>query len=213
MSRFAQRSDIPPIRLVEFGTEKPEASQPLEKPPLSKPAVGNLRQVRIEQFLTLKNLAANTRRNYERHLRQFGYWVNKDWHQITMNDLKRYKTYLESGRQLKQGSVGAVLTALKSFFTWLKKAGYIEGNPGAAISIPVTPETEGKNLELFQVEALFEALEKRKTQRRDRAILCLMVFAGMRAEEISHLNARDYNGGRNHYSSGQAWVCGSGACG
>lgn len=189
MSRFPQRSDIPPVRLIEFGAEKPEESKPVVQP-----AVVNLRSQRIEQFLTLKNLAANTRRNYERHLKQFSLWVNKDWHQITMNDLKRYKTYLESGRQLKQGSVGAVLTALKSFFSWLLKAGYIEANPGAAISIPVTPETEGKNLELFQVEALFEALESRKTETRDRAILSLMVYAGMRAEEISNLNTGDYNG-------------------
>ena len=188
MSRFAQ-SDIPPVRLIEFGKEKSEPSSiPL------KPAVVNLRSQRIEQFLTLKNLAANTRRNYERHLRQFSLWVNKDWHQITMNDLKRYKTYLESGRQLKQGSVGTGLTALKSFFSWLKKAGYIEDNPGTAIGIPVTPETEGKNLELFQVEALFEALAGRTTEIRDRAILCLMVYAGLRAEEISQLNAGDYNG-------------------
>uniref|UniRef100_UPI00260E81A8 tyrosine-type recombinase/integrase n=1 Tax=Acaryochloris sp. IP29b_bin.148 TaxID=2969218 RepID=UPI00260E81A8 len=194
MSRFSQISDIPPVRLVELGKEKSEERKSLEKPPLPTSAVGNLRSQRIEQFLSLKNLAANTRRNYERHLRRFSLWVNKDWHQITMNDLKRYKTYLESGRKLKQGSVGAVLTALKSFFTWLEKAGYIEDNPGAAISIPVTLETEGKNLELFQVEALFEALEGRKTERRDRAILCLMVYAGLRAEEISQLNAGDYNG-------------------
>jgi site-specific recombinase XerD len=192
MSRFAQTSDVPPVRLVEFGIEKSEQTKVLTEPVVA--TIGNLRSQRIEQFLALKNLAATTRRNYERHLRQFGLWVNKDWHQITMNDLKRYKTYLESGRQLKQGSVGAVLTALKSFFSWLKKAGYIEENPGAAISIPVTPETEGKNLELFQVEALFEALAGRKTQRRDQAILCLMVYAGLRAEEISHLNAGDYNG-------------------
>ncbi|KAI9130006.1 tyrosine-type recombinase/integrase [Acaryochloris sp. CCMEE 5410] len=189
MSRFAQTPDIQSVRLIEFGKEKSEPSSiPL------KPAVVNLRSQRIEQFLTLKNLAANTRRNYERHLRQFSLWVNKDWHQITLNDLKRYKTYLESGRQLKQGSVGAVLIAIKSFFSWLIKAGYIEDNPSAAISIPVTPETEGKNLELFQVEALFEALEGRSTEIRDRAILCLMIYAGLRAEEISLLNAGDYNG-------------------
>ncbi|BDM83556.1 IS1096 element passenger TnpR family protein [Acaryochloris marina] len=189
MSRFSQTSDIPPVRLIEFGKEKSgESTVPV------KPAVINLRSQRIEQFLTLKNLAVNTRRNYERHLKQFSLWVNKDWHQITLNDLKRYKTYLESGRQLKQGSVGAVLIAIKSFFAWLIKAGYIEDNPSAAISIPVTPETKGKNLELFQVEALLEALEGRKTERRDRAILCLMVFAGLRAEEISQLNAGDYNG-------------------
>lgn len=191
MSRFSQISDIPQVRLIEFGKEKSEDS----RPPISvKPAVVNLRSQRIEQFLTLKNLAANTRRNYERHLKQFSLWVNKDWHQITLNDLKRYKTYLESGRQLKQGSVGAVLIAIKSFFSWLIKAGYIEDNPSAAISIPVTPETEGKNLELFQVEALFEALAGRTTEIRDRAILCLMIYAGLRAEEISLLNAGDYNG-------------------
>ncbi|MGR3279403.1 tyrosine-type recombinase/integrase [Acaryochloris marina NIES-2412] len=189
MSRFSQTSDIPPVRLIEFGAEKSE----VRTVPV-KPAVVNLRSQRIEQFLTLKNLAANTRRNYERHLKQFSLWVNKDWHQITMNDLKRYKTYLESGRELKQGSVGAVLIAIKSFFSWLIKAGYIEDNPSAAISIPVTPETEGKNLELFQVEALFEALTDRSTEIRDRAILCLMIYAGLRAEEISLLNAGDYNG-------------------
>ncbi|QUY45435.1 tyrosine-type recombinase/integrase [Acaryochloris marina] len=128
------------------------------------------------------------------HSRNRCHTPNKDWHQITMNDLKRYKTYLESGRELKQGSVGAVLIAIKSFFAWLVKAGYIEDNPSAAISIPVTPETEGKNLELFQVEALFEALTGRTTEIRDRAILCLMIYAGLRAEEISLLNAGDYNG-------------------
>ena len=36
--------------------------------------------------------------------------------------------------------------------------------------------------------------ERPKTARRDRAILCLLVRVGLRAEEISLLNAGDYNG-------------------
>ncbi|KAI9130794.1 hypothetical protein ON05_023900 [Acaryochloris sp. CCMEE 5410] len=55
--------------------------------------------------------------------------------------------------------MGAVLIAIKSFFSGLIKAGYIEGNPSnhQYSGIPVTPKTEWKNLALFQVEALFES--------------------------------------------------------
>ena len=96
-----------------------------------------------------------------------------------MNDVRRYKEYLEQERGLKPASVGAAIASIKSMFTWLAKAGLVEKSPAEAVSIPKPPETEGKNLQPFQVEALFQALETRpKTQARDRAILCLMVRAG-----------------------------------
>ncbi|MGR3279353.1 hypothetical protein ACSYAD_30260 [Acaryochloris marina NIES-2412] len=50
--RFPQRSNIPPVRLIELGVEKLEESQPLEKLPLPKPGVGNLRQVHILTFFS-----------------------------------------------------------------------------------------------------------------------------------------------------------------
>ena len=175
-------SAIPIVRLVVVGDD-----------PRVEP-IANLRMQRIEQFLGTRNLAANTKRNYERQLRYFIDWLDKDWHMVTLNDLKNYKEYLvEKG--LGIGSVGAYLTSIKSLFTWLLKAGYIEKNPAAALEIPVLQEAEGKNLEVHAVRALFDALESRGyAESRDRAILCLLVRAGLRAEEVSLLNVGHYNG-------------------
>lgn len=178
---------IPPVRLLsEVGQVRPSAEPP---------ALGNFRQLRIEQFLSLKNLAANSKRNYQRQLKAFIDWCDKEWQDVTMNDVRRYKDYLEGDRGLKPASVGAAIAALKSMFGWLIQANLISVNPTAAVSIPKPPESVGKHLESFQVEDLFKALEGRgKNQRRDRAILCCLILAGMRAEEISNLNVGDYNG-------------------
>jgi integrase/recombinase XerD len=68
--------------------------------------------------------------------------------------------------------------------------------PGmTAVSVPRPAEAEGKNLEGFQVEALVMALEERgETAQRDAAIVCLLFFAGLRANEVSGLDVGDYNG-------------------
>jgi site-specific recombinase XerD len=85
--------------------------------------IGNLRQQRIEQFLDLKDLAPRTRKTYAQQLGWFSGWVDKDWQTVNLNDVRRYKLYLEQERQLKPNSVALALSSLKSFYTWLKLAG------------------------------------------------------------------------------------------
>jgi integrase/recombinase XerD len=182
---------IPAVRLVVVS----ESSAPRVRSERVEPVrVTNLRMQRIEQFLGTRNLAANTRRNYERQLRCFMDWADKDWHTVTLNDLKNYKVYLEE-KGLELGSVGAYITSIKSLFTWMVKAGFIEKNPAAALEIPVSPEPEGRNLEIHMVQKLFDALESRGAmESRDRAILCLLIRSGLRAEEVCKLNVSHYNG-------------------
>lgn len=178
-------ASVPPVRLVVVNAlPSPERALPL----------GNLRTQRIEQFLGTRNLAANTKRNYDRQLRAFMDWVDKDWHMVTLNDLKNYKAHLEE-RGLGLNTLGAYLTALKSFFTWMVKAGFIDKSPAAALEIPSAPEGEGKNLEAHMVKALFNALpEEGAAAARDRAILCLLINVGLRAEEVAALDVGHYNG-------------------
>ncbi|HEY9827414.1 MAG TPA: tyrosine-type recombinase/integrase [Stenomitos sp.] len=185
MVSFQSPTAVPEVRLVALG-----ATTALQQ---SVP-VGNLRSQRIEQFLGTRNLASNTQRNYERQLRVFLDWVDKDWHMVTLNDLKNYKAHLEH-QGLGLSTIGAYLTALKSFYTWMVKAGYMDKSPAAALEIPSTPEGEGKNLEAHMVRALFDALpEVGAAAARDRAILCLLIRVGLRAEEVSALDVGHYNG-------------------
>ncbi|MGB8699555.1 MAG: tyrosine-type recombinase/integrase [Thermosynechococcaceae cyanobacterium] len=174
---------VPAVRLVALG-----------EPTVANRTVANLRVQRIEQFLGMRNLAANTKRNYDRQLRYFMDWADKDWHTVTLNDLKQYKAHLED-KGLGLSSIGAYLTALKSLLSWMTKAGFLDKNPAAALEIPAAPAAQGKNLEGHVVNALFDALSLRGYgELRDRAILCLLVRAGLRAEEVSALNVGHYNG-------------------
>ena len=96
---------------------------------------------------------------------------------------------------MKPNSVALALSSLKSFYAWLKLAGYVIENPITAVSVPRPAEAEGKNLEGFQVDKLVQALSERgETAARDAAIFCLLFFAGLRANEVSGLNVGDFNG-------------------
>jgi integrase/recombinase XerD len=188
-------SQIPAVRLVLV---KPESADSgcgaFAQTPAIAP-IGNLRQQRIEQFLDLKDLAAKTRQTYAQQLKWFSNWVDKDWQEVNLNDVRRYKLYLEQERELKPNSVALALSSLKSFYTWLKLAGYVSDNPMTAVSVPRPAPGKGQNLEGFQVDALVKALEERgETANRDAAIVCLLFFAGLRANEVSGLNVGDYNG-------------------
>ncbi len=121
--------------------------------------VGNLRQQRIEQFLDLKDLAPKTRKTYAQQLLWFSDWVDKDWQTIHLNDVRRYKLHLEQERQLKPNSIALALSSLKSFYAWLKLAGYVVDNPMMAVSVPRPAAAESQNLEGFQVDALVGLVE------------------------------------------------------
>jgi integrase/recombinase XerD len=167
----------------------------VDSPKAVQDTVERLGDRRIDQFLDLKNLAPKTKKTYGQQLRWFAVWVKKDWQAVNLNDVRRYKLYLEQEKGLEDNSVALALTTLKSFYTWMMKAGYVQVNPMVAVSIPKPPEPEGRNLEQFQVEALFSALDSRgATQARDTAILCLLFYCGLRANEVSGLNVGDYNG-------------------
>jgi integrase/recombinase XerD len=190
MSAFGSaQSGVPLVKLVVV---QPQGQVPQTE---NIAPIANLRQQRIEQFLDLKDLASRTRKTYAQQLRWFSDWVDKDWQTVNLNDVRRYKLFLEQKRQLKPNSVALALSSLKSFYTWLKLAGYVVENPMTAVSVPRPAEAEGKNLEGFQVDALVKALESRgETAARDAAIVCLLFFAGLRANEVSGLNVGDYNG-------------------
>lgn len=191
----SNQGGVPPVTLVMVRPEGAKVEAPAMAQSSCVAFVGKLRQQRIEQFLDLKDLAPRTRQTYAQQLRWFSDWVDKDWQTIHLNDVRRYKLYLEQERQLKPNSVALALSSLKSFYAWLKLAGYVLENPMVAVSVPRPAAAESQNLEGFQVDALVKALESRgETAARDAAIVCLLFFAGLRANEVSGLNVGDFNG-------------------
>lgn len=175
----------------------------------NEPPPDDLRWMRVEQWLSAKALAPNTRRSYRKELKRFWHWTEKPWNQLTTWDITRYKEYLETAtiqdrktgipkRQFSLNSVALAVRSLKSFFRWMQQAYYITENPTLAVSAPSEPEPESKELTELQVQALYAALERRGQSRlRDTALLGVLSH-GLRAEELSHLNIEDYDGKRLH---------------
>ena len=87
--------------------------------PSAPPA--DLNWQRVEEFLRVRELAENTRKVYERQLRQFSEWAQKPWPQVTHRDIDRYKQHLKElpskrGGSLSPATINQSINSLKSFF-------------------------------------------------------------------------------------------------
>ena len=117
---------VPPVMLI-LPREKPNAAQ--EKVRVKQQRVSpeqiDIRLPSVHEFLRSSNLEANSRRLYERELKQFMAWVDVPFGSVTAVLLGRYRAYLEQERKTQKGtplsrnSINAAITALKSFFGWL----------------------------------------------------------------------------------------------
>ncbi|HPJ95760.1 MAG TPA: tyrosine recombinase XerC [Syntrophales bacterium] len=94
--------------------------------------------------------------------------------------------------KLKKTSIGRKIAALKSFFKYLMKKGYLERNPVADIQ---TPKKEKYIPVFLTVDEVFAILEKScsndPADLRNRAMLELLYTSGIRRAELLGLNCSD----------------------
>ncbi|HEY9845741.1 MAG TPA: site-specific integrase, partial [Candidatus Caenarcaniphilales bacterium] len=205
--RFPQRAAAPVPQIVVL---EPGRSQP--QPKLAKSA--DLRSIRVGEFFGSRELAANTRKAYERELQRFMLWTDKPWHDVTHRDLDRYKAYLQSSPSARGGkpsaaTINRALAALQSFFKWLTAKDYITRNPTLTLEKPKADPLLPRELKAAEVEALHGALGYRgETESRDTALLRVLEH-GLRASEVAALNLGDYDGTRLQIWQAKAGSVGS----
>ena len=153
------------------------------------------RQSKIDQFLKAKALSAKTQKEYRRELQRFLIWVNKEWADVTSQEVAEFKFQLQQ-RGLSGASVAQAIAALKSFFRWLVDSHDLVENPTLAVRTPSPPEPQAQHFSEAEMTALWTALEYRgETEVRDRAILSVLEH-GLRVDEVSQLNVGDWDGKR-----------------
>jgi len=92
----------------------------------------------------------------------------------------------------KPSTVQTYWRFLKSFFQWLTEEGDIAINPMVGISKPIVPPTEIKVLTATEVQRLLATCRGRNPEdRRDLAILTIMLDAGLRLSELTNLKLDD----------------------
>ncbi len=102
---------ILPIIIVPKGGGREKQSDP---PQLPK-TLSDLRHWQIEEFLRQTGKADNTQRAYKRQLKNFSFWCNKSWLDVTPSDIGKYRRELKQ-QELKPASINHALNTLQAFY-------------------------------------------------------------------------------------------------
>lgn len=153
----------------------------------------------IEKFIRYmeieKNYSGHTILNYKLDLQDFNkFLAGTALEKVDYLTLRKYLAVLKE-KGLGPRSVGRRLSALRSFFRFLSREGYIKTNPILMLSSPKLDKhlpsfmTEDEVYRL--IESAFAKNEKDLLGLRDRAILEVFYSSGLRISELVGLNLED----------------------
>lgn len=130
---------------------------------------------------------------------------------ITREDIEEYMQYLsyyiKDGKEVVNNENGKErkLASLRSFYNYYFEAELIEKNPAALVSMPKKHEKAIIRLETDEVADLLDLVENGsnltkseakyhcKTEKRDLALVTLLLGTGIRVSECVGLNIKDVN--------------------
>ncbi len=110
--------------------------------------------------------------------------------ELSPDDIRAYRHYLEAVEERAPATVNRRLQALRKFCQFAVNSGWIDTNP--ALEVTLLPEPEAappRTLSSEERHALLQAVQTARPRfaRRDRAILELLLCAGLRVSEVAGL--------------------------
>lgn len=148
-----------------------------------------------EWFANLDN--PRTRRAYQIDLRDFMSFVGiaqpDEFRIVTRAHVLAWRKHLEA-RQLSGATIRRKLAALSSLFDYLCERNVVLLNPVAGVKRPRGNSNEGMTPALgdHQARALLDAPDPETLKgKRDRALLAVLLYHGLRREELCLLKVRD----------------------
>jgi integrase/recombinase XerC len=178
--------------------------------------MGNL-LIEFYVYLKLeKNVSDHTVKAYKQDLEQFSEFV-KLKHQLEISNLsgltaikhlevRRFLALLQS-EGYSRSSIARKLAAVRSFFRYMCREGYLQDNPAANIATPKLRKKLPQFLYLEEAKMLVEAPDTTGVLGcRDRAILEMLYAAGLRVSELTNLSLGDLD-----FTVGYVKVLGKGA--
>ncbi len=145
----------------------------------------------IEDFIgylrRAKNSSEHTLRGYRRDVEDFFLCTNASLDQVKKEHVLMFVSSCRK-RGLSNTSISRKLSALRTFFNYLKKQKVISESPLVGVRNPKT----GKRLpRALSFDEIVQLIEKGAENARDRAILEFMYATGLRVSELCSLNIED----------------------
>ena len=156
----------------------------------------------VEDFLAylhgVRNYSDNTAAAYEQDLDCFLTWASNtkvDVMSANHRDFRRFLASL-SGAGYAKTTVNRRLSAVRTFYSWLVREGYLETNPAAVVASPKLAKSLPHVLSEEDVSKLLAASDKSTpVGMRDAAMVELFYASGARIGELAGLDvdAVDYS--------------------
>ncbi len=146
--------------------------------------------------LDARGASVHTRRAYATGVEQFLVWLAEQrrrdpaiaWERPARGVLRAYLAAL-ADRELSRSSVGSRLAALRSFYRFARRQGWVAGDPWAAVATPRQPRRLPQVMDIDEVERMLDVVGAGSRDGaitlRDRALLETAYAAGLRISELA----------------------------
>ena len=148
----------------------------------------------LHQLKVERRVSEHTVNNYQRDLKHLSlFCVNHklmDWGALSSADILKHVAERHRAG-LGSKSLQRELSAMRSFYLFLMKAGLVDNNPAQHVKAPKQARKLPKTLDVDQVSALLDAGANSVLELRDVAMFELFYSSGLRLNELSSLNLTD----------------------
>jgi len=145
-----------------------------------------------------RGASAHTLRAYERELRNFAGFIGERYGPEQTVDLIEHthiRAYLGTlyDRGLSKASAARALAAIRSWFKWLARAGYLEQNAASLVATPRLPKHLPRVPSIEEMNRVVDSVgeDAASWPARDKAILEMLYGCGIRNAELTGLNLDD----------------------
>jgi integrase/recombinase XerD len=158
--------------------------------PLETSLITSDAEEKIQMYLAIKKLdglSKITLYNYNLNLMSFANFIRKPLSTVTTMDLRMFLAV--RCKDLKQTSVNAHISTLKSFFSWLCSEEYIPKDPSKKLK----NIKESKRLRHALTEEEIEFLRQACKSDREKALIEFLVSTGCRLSEVVGIDKEHIN--------------------
>ncbi len=162
------------------------------------PSLESLAADYLRMLANERGSSAHTLRAYQRELHGFtAYIAGRHGKEQTADRIEHthIRDYLGTLylRGLSKASAARALAAIRSWFKWLARAGYVEQNVASLVSTPRLPKHLPRVPSIEQMNRVVDSVgeDAASWPARDRAILELLYGCGIRNAELTSLNLND----------------------
>ena len=169
---------------------------------MSEPAIASPLNALVADYLRVltneRGASEHTLRAYRRELHGFASFVAERYgnersvDRIEHTDIRAYLGTLYD-RGLSKASAARALAAIRSWFKWLARAGYLELNAASLVATPRLPKHLPRVPSIEQMNRVVDSVgeDAASWPTRDKAILEMLYGCGIRNAELTGLNLED----------------------